>query len=612
MGPPAGRFCGFTNNLGEIMSILTFSNLSKEFHGEYIFNSLSGAVEKDSAIGIVGANGIGKTTLLKVLAGRLEASEGSVEGMRGLKIGYLQQEAIQAFAEKNNSIYEEMVMVFDPLVRKREQLKDLEEQLTLKGDSEELLERYGRLLEAYEEAGGYEYELTIEKTLEGLGFSSVEWTMPLTHCSGGQKTRALLARLLLEKPDLLILDEPTNHLDEEAVEWLEGKLLRWDKAVVIVSHDRYFLDSNAKQIWEMNIHGFEKFRGNYSSYVAQREERRERRQKTFDATVEFFLKEMFYIRRYIDKKTTQAKGRLKRLVRQVKAVEIGGPEALNRGWNDFLLSIDSDKMCGGISGSKWSVNETEKHIRALKCHNPYVKPMKMRINCTSHIPGRILSVRDIAVGYGEKILFSMEDGEILRGDRVALLGSNGCGKTTFLKNILGEIPLCRGEISMVGNVKVAYYAQSHDFLTEGRTVVEELMSHKAGLLEGEARSYLGAYLFSGDDVFKKTEMLSGGERGRLTLAILALREVNFLILDEPTNHLDIQSREILEEALLHFQGTIIFVTHDRYLINKMATRIWKIEEGVIIPFKGSYGAYQKMSVDREKDGSMKTLELDLS
>jgi len=576
------------------MSILTFSDLSKEFMGEYIFNNLSGAIESESTIGIVGPNGIGKTTLLRLISGKLESSGGIISRSRGLKIGYLQQEAIDAFAEKNNSVFEEMRTVFSHLITRREKLSQLEYEMSDGGDTEELLEQYGRELEAFETAGGYEYELNIEKTLEGLGFSSSEWNMPLTHCSGGQKTRALLGRLILEEPDLLIMDEPTNHLDAKAVEWLEGKLIRWDKALIVVSHDRYFLDHIAKQIWEMNIYGFEKFKGNYTSYIMQREERRIRRQKTFDATMEFFYKEMDYIRRFIDKKTTQAKGRMKRLVRQVKAVEIGGPEALDRGWNDFLLSINSDKMCGGISGSKWSVNDTERHIRALKCQNPYTKPMKMRIRCTDHFPKEVLKVRDITVGYGESILFSMEKGDIFNQNRIALLGPNGCGKSTFLKAILGEISVLEGKLHLGESIKIAYYAQSHDILNPENTVVEELMSHKQGLLEAEARNFLGQYLFSGDDVFKFTENLSGGERGRLTLAILALKEVNFLILDEPTNHLDIQSREILEDALEHFQGTILFVTHDRYLINQLATHIWNIDDNKIIPFRGSYEAYQKM------------------
>ena len=454
-------------------------------------------------------------------------------------------------------------------------------------------------MQSFEAAGGYEYELKIQKTLEGLGFSSSEWQMPLTHCSGGQKTRALLGRLLLEEPDLLIMDEPTNHLDAKAVEWLEGKLLRWEKALVVVSHDRYFLDHIARQIWEMNIYGLEKFKGNYSAYTKQRQERRIRREKTFEATMEFFFKEMNYIRRFIDKKTTQAKGRLKRLVRHVKAVEIGGPEALDRGWNDFLLSINSDKMCGGISGTKWSVNDTERHIRALKCQNPYTKPMKMRIQCTEHLPKQVLNVEKIKIGYGENVLFSLGKGAIFSKDRIALLGPNGCGKSTFLKAILGEISVLEGTLHLGENIKVAYFAQAHDILNPVNTVVEELMFHKQGLLEAEARNFLGQYLFSGDDVFKRTESLSGGERGRLTLAILALKDVNFLILDEPTNHLDIQSREILEDALEHFQGTILFVTHDRYLINQLATHIWNINDKKIIPFRGAYGEYLKIQSEIE-------------
>ncbi|MBT3275583.1 MAG: ABC-F family ATP-binding cassette domain-containing protein, partial [Spirochaetales bacterium] len=346
-------------------------------------------------------------------------------------------------------------------------------------------------------------------------------------------------------------------------------------------------------IWEMNSYGLEKFSGNYSAYSMQRIERRIRREKTFDATMEFFTKELHFIRRYIDKKTTQAKGRMKRLVRHVKAVEIGGPEALDMKWNEFLLES------GGISGSKWSVNELEEHIRKLKVHNPYIKPMSMRIRTTDHLPEKVLAVTNAVIGYPNNVLFVLEDGAISNQNRVALIGPNGTGKSTFLQTILGDVTVLDGEVVIGDSIKVGYFAQSHDLLDPEHSVVEELMSHKTGMLEAEARSYLGAYLFSNDDVYKKTKNLSGGERGRLSLAILALQEVNFLILDEPTNHLDIQSREILEDALLHFKGTILFVTHDRYLVDKIATHIWNINHGRIVPFEGPYAEYRNFLIEEK-------------
>ena len=573
------------------MAVLTFKDLSKDFAGEFIFTNLSGSIGENSTIGIVGPNGIGKTTLLQLLSRKQEASQGQISKKKSARIGYLPQEAIQAFAEKNNSIYEEMLTVFSHLVKKQKALRNLEAQLSNSDESGWLLEEYGQQLNAFEAAGGYEYELSIEKNLAGLGFSSAEWDMPLSHCSGGQKTRVLLCRLLLEEPDLLIMDEPTNHLDAQAVEWLEGRLLRWEKAIIIVSHDRYFLDNIVQQIWEMNIHGIEKFNGNYSAYTMQRNERRIRREKTFDATMEFFTAELDFIRRFIDKKTAQAKGRMKRLVRHVKAVEIGGPEALEKQWNVFL------EESGGISGASWSVNELERHIKALKCQNPYTKPMKMHIQTTEHLPEQVLTVTKAQIGYPGKKLFEIEEGEIRSQQRVALLGPNGTGKSTFLRTVLDEVPILDGFIKLGESTKVGYFAQAHDILDPAKSVVEELMSHKKGLLEAEARNYLGAYLFSNDDVFKLTRNLSGGERGRLTLAILALQRVNFLILDEPTNHLDIQSREILEDALLDFAGTILLVTHDRYLIDKIATHIWNIDNGKIVPFRGTYGDYRDFMED---------------
>ncbi len=575
------------------MPVLTFSNISKEYAGNFVFAGLSGSVEENSAIGIVGPNGIGKTTLLKLISGKEETSDGIVSKARSIGIGYLQQEAIEAFAEKENTVFEEMVAVFSHLIAMEEKLYSLEAEMGSDHSGESLLEEYGILQQKYEAAGGYEYTLQIEKTLEGLGFSSAERNMPLTHCSGGQKTRALLGRLLLEEPDLLILDEPTNHLDTQAVDWLEGVLLRWNKAIVIVSHDRHFLDSTAKEIWEMNSLGIERYKGNYSAYTMQRHERRIRREKIFDSTIDSFFKELFYIRRYIDKKTAQAKGRLKRLVRHVKAVEIGGPEALDKKWSEFSLET------GGVSNTKWSVNETERHIRALKCANPYTKPMRMRIETTRTLPEKVLIAEDLQIGYPSNPLFTIAYGEILGGNRVALTGPNGCGKSTFLRTLLKEMSPLAGKVVLGESIKIGYFAQSHDILDPARTVVEEIILHGKGMLEAEARGYLGKYLFSDEDVFKKTAALSGGERGRLTLAILALDRVNFLVLDEPTNHLDIQSREILEDALIHFKGAILFVTHDRYLIDRIATHIWNIDRGKISPFSGTYGEFMESLLKEE-------------
>lgn len=574
------------------MPVLTFSGVSKEYGGEYVFTGLSGAIHDTSAIGIVGPNGIGKTTLLKLISGKEEMSDGTVSKAKSTRIGYLQQEAIDAFGEKANTVFEEMVAVFSPLVAMEERLSILEAEMANDESLEATLEEYGALQQTYETAGGYDYTLRIQKTLEGLGFSSKDWGLPLTHCSGGQKTRALLGRLLLEEPDLLILDEPTNHLDTQAVEWLEGVLLRWEKSLVIVSHDRHFLDNTVRDIWEMNPLGIERYKGNYTAYAMQRDERRIRREKTFDATIEFFMKELSYVRRFIDKKTTQAKGRLRRLVRHVKAVEIGGPEALDMKWSDFSLES------GGVSSTKWSVNETERHIRALKCANPYARPMQMRIETTDHLSRKVVTAEEAQIGYPLAPLFRLDDGEILGGDRVALIGPNGCGKSTFLKTLLGEMPPLAGSVTLGESVKVGYFAQSHDILDPRRTVVEEIIVH-GGMLEAEARQYLGRYLFSGDDVFKTTGTLSGGERGRLTLALLALKKVNFLVLDEPTNHLDMQSREILEDALLHFTGTILFVTHDRYLIDKLATQIWHIDQGRLVPFPGTYSEFKASLLDAQ-------------
>ena len=567
------------------MAILTFHNLSKEFGGEYVFGNISGSIDETSRIGIVGPNGIGKTTLLKLIAGKLEPSTGTVAKGKSISIGFLHQEAIQAFADDSNTVFEEMLHVFEDLRKLRKTLRDLEANMSESSGLETLLEEYGTKLHAFEAAGGYEFEHRIKRTLSGLGFSESEFSMLLAHCSGGQQTRALLGRLLLEEADLLIMDEPTNHLDSQAVDWLEETLRKWEKAVAIVSHDRYFLDRTVDRIWEMNIFGIERYKGNYSAYTLQRAERRERREKTFNATLDFFYSELHFIRRFIESKTEQAKGRMKRLIRHVKAVEIGGPEALEKQWNVFL------EESGGISNSAWSVDELEWHIQQLKCQNPYTAPMRMRIHTTRHLPDLVVRARNAKIGYPGNTLFEISEVEIRGRQRAALVGPNGSGKSTFLRSLLGKVPIMGGTLELAETIRVGYFAQAHDTLNPDDTVVETLMSRKPEMLEAEARNYLGAYLFSNDDVYKLTRNLSGGERGRLTLAILALERINLLVLDEPTNHLDIQSREILEEALLEFGGTILLVTHDRYLIEKVATHIWDILDGRLTTFDGTYENY---------------------
>ena len=582
-----------------IMSILSISNLTQSYGDFDVFVGLNATISNDGKVGMVGPNGIGKTTLLRVLAGLDQASAGSVHTARETRIGYLRQEAMEAFAGRDNTIYTEMLTVFQGIKAREAELRELEHQMADQGADDSLLARYSAAQEAFERAGGYDYEVRISQVLQGLGFSKSDWEMRLAILSGGQKTRALLARLLLEQPDLLILDEPTNHLDVDAIEWLENTLKTWEGALLIVSHDRYFLDTVVNRIWEMSRTGVEEYRGNYSHYLQQRQERWALREAEFNAIRDKFLKELDYVKRNIarDSTTNMAKGRLRRLIREVKVVEAGGLSALNSmNWGQVMDEVD-------ISDSKWTVMDVEQHIKAL--HSPVVRPpdLSLRLPTSLRSGNLVLRTSQLTIGYPGTVLFDADAIELFRGECAALIGPNGTGKTTFLRTLTQQIDPLEGTIRFGASLKVGYFAQAHDKLNAENTVLDELLSHKHMLL-GPARNYLAQYLFRGDDVFKRVSMLSGGERARLALAILALDGANFLLLDEPTNHLDIPSQEVLQEVLEHFDGTVLLVSHDRYLIDRLATQIWALRDGKMTVFSGPYTEYvaaRTLQSAREKE-----------
>lgn len=575
------------------MSVVSFNKLDKSYTHFDVFSGLSGGVPKGASIGLVGPNGIGKTTLLRLIAGLERPTDGVLHVAKGTKIGYLQQEAVQAFEDHKNSVFEEMLTVFSELRREEARIRKMETNMA-SGASDELLGKYGAAQEAFEAGGGYDYELNIKKVLDGLGFNSSQWNMPLEHCSGGQKTRALLARLLLEQPDLLILDEPTNHLDTLATEWLEMMLKLWKGSLLIVSHDRYFLDNTVNIVWEMNASGLEIYRGNYSAYLQQREARWERRGKEFGQVKEMFLKELDFIKRNIDAATDQAKGRMKRLVRQVKAVEIAGASVVNQKWSEFM------KESGGISRQKWNVPALEKHIRDLVYPNPSIRKISMEFSSTKHIAEKVIRANNLTVGYPGNALFQAHEIEVGRGSRIALTGPNGSGKSTFLRLLVEELTPLSGDFRLGAALKIGYYAQTHDLLNRSNSVIDEIRAHDPGMQPPQARHYLARFLFHRDDVFKQVGDLSGGERGRLILAIMSLEKVNLLVLDEPTNHLDIQSQEVLEEALRKFEGTTILVTHDRYLIERVATEVWEIHNELLTVYKGNYSEYKRAKLEQSE------------
>lgn len=588
------------------MAILTFNNISQSFGDFDVFRGASASVPNEGKVGLVGPNGIGKTTLLLILAGETEPASGSIHMSKGTRLGYLPQEASRAFANATHTIFEELTTVFDELRQQAAKLRQMEQQMANGSVSDELMEQYSQLQISFETAGGYDYDLRIQQVLTGLGFSEDQWQMPLDHLSGGQKTRVLLGRLLLEKPDLLILDEPTNHLDVEAIEWLEGMLRIWEGAILIVSHDRYFLERVVNNIWELSRDGIETYRGNYSAYVLQREERWALRQRTFDDFLAHVHKEMDFIRRNIAGQRTQmAKGKLKRLSREVAAVLSAGLDALglldSKGW---LFA----KETTGVAGEAQSMRELEQQITLLRPPSPRTV-LKMRLT-PSHRSGElVLRTKALKVGYPGTPLFVSEDIELRRQECAALIGPNGVGKSTFLKTILEELEPLAGEIKLGASLQLAYFAQAHDRLNLENSVLDELLHHQPMLIS-EARSYLGRFLFSQDDVFKKVSALSGGERGRLALAILALDKANFLLLDEPTNHLDIDSQEVLQEALENYEGTTLMVTHDRYLVDRLATQVWELKNGRLRVFNGNYQEYlavREAEVAAEKETAIAEL-----
>src|SRR5713101_6753858 len=535
------------------MPILSVIQVGKSFGAERIFDGVSFQIDEHDRIGLVGPNGAGKSTLLNLLAGREEPDEGHIAMARNLRIGYLTQ---TTDFQPHNTLREEMLTVFAEVRDWERGLNELAIELeaaTATADSalhDQPLQRYDDLQTRFEHAGGYTYENRVAQVLDGLGFTREQQEAPVMNLSGGQQTRAALGKLLLQEPDLLLLDEPTNHLDLAALEWLEAYLTSWKGAMVVVAHDRYFLDKVASRTIEMAFGRIEEYPGNYTKYIHLREERMERRLREYEAQQEHIARTEEFIRRYkAGQRSREARGRQK-LLNRLERVE--RPRDFPEMHFEFSPVIDSGQL--------------------------------------------VLSTQKLAVGYANPgsepaTMVHVADLELLRGDRVGLLGPNGSGKTTLLRTIIGELQPIGGHVYPGHNVRIGYYSQTHSRLNAQRTIVDEIRQVSA-LSEEGARSFLGRFLFTGDDVFKPIGALSGGERSRVALALLTLQGSNFLVLDEPTNHLDLQSRQFLEEVLGEFEGTLLFVSHDRYFIDSLATKIWVIEDGVLIPYWGNYTDYR--------------------
>jgi ATP-binding cassette subfamily F protein 3 len=540
------------------MKVIVARDIVKYHGGDLkVLSGASLAVEAGEKIGLVGRNGAGKTTLLEILAGSSEADSGSVECVGGARVGMTSQ-SLYAGERGRLSIEEEIISAFAPLIEREKELKELEERLS-ENPSTALLERYGRLQGEFERDGGYEYRARAASTLSGLGFAPEDWKRPVGSFSGGEQGRIALARLLLEEPDLVLLDEPTNHLDLRAIEWLENFVKGAKSAVLVVSHDRYFLDAVAGSILDLEDGRLARYAGNYSKYVAEKKARAEQLARKAKANAE----RRAQLERFIEKNRAKAR----------KASQAKSKQKLL----DRMEKIEASKT--GTKNMKLDLGETARAGRV------------------------VLQMEDVRYAHEDSDGPLLEELELVleRGERVALLGSNGTGKSTIMRLATGELSPQRGSVRLGHNVTLAYQDQQLARLDDEKTVLQETMD-ATGLKAPEARDLLGAFLFSGEDVFKKVSSLSGGERNRLSLAEVVVSDANLLLLDEPTNNLDIPAREALEEALLDYRGTMFFISHDRYFLRKLATRVVELENKKLVNYLGGYDYYRSHRRLDSRDG----------
>ena len=536
------------------MIILQANKIERSFAGEVLFDNISLQVDERDRIALVGKNGAGKSTLLKILVGEEEPTSGEINKKRDLSLSYLAQDSR---FESSNTIYDEMLHVFDDLRKTEKTLRQMELEMGEKtgADLEKLMQDYDRLSEEFRQAGGFTYEADIRAILNGFKFDESMWQMKIEELSGGQNTRLALAKMLLEKPNLLVLDEPTNHLDIETIAWLENYLVNYSGALLIVSHDRYFLDKVATITLDLTKHSLDRYVGNYSSFVEQKEQKLLTEAKNYEKQQKEIAALKDFVNRNLVRASTTKRAQSRR--KQLEKMErLDKPEA---GTKSAHMTFHSDKASGNV----------------------------------------VLTVEEAAVGYDDQILSEPINLDIRKMNAVAIVGPNGIGKSTLIKSIVGQIPFIKGEARFGANVEVGYYDQTQSKLTPHNSVLDELWNDFKLTPEVEIRNRLGAFLFSGDDVKKTVGMLSGGERARLLLAKLSMENNNFLILDEPTNHLDIDSKEVLENALIDFDGTLLFVSHDRYFINRVATQVLELSEEGSTLYLGDYDYYLEKKAELE-------------
>ncbi|MEH7392618.1 ABC-F type ribosomal protection protein [Bacillus sp. JJ1503] len=547
------------------MILLQVNQLIKNFGAEVILSNIKLEVQTRDRIALVGRNGAGKSTLLKMIAGQMSYDSGDIIKPKEVEIGYLAQ---NTGLESERSIWDEMLTVFEHLQKLEKELRKLEGEMS---DPQAMAnpEKYERILKEYDdrqvqfkEQGGYQYESDIRSVLHGLNFQSFSYDTKISTLSGGQKTRLALGKLLLKKPDILILDEPTNHLDIDTLSWLEQYLLTYDGAILIVSHDRYFLDKVVSQVYELSRNQSKKYIGNYSSYLDQKAANYERDLKQFEKQQEEVAKLQDFIQRNLARASTTKRAQSRR--KQLERMEL----------MDRPLG-DEKSANFGFQIERQTGNE-------------------------------VLKVESVAVGYNDEMISKNISFRITRGESIALVGPNGIGKSTLLKTIIEKLPSLAGSIHYGSNIAIGYYDQEQAELTSNKRVLNELWDEYPLTPEKEIRTVLGNFLFSGDDVLKTVSTLSGGEKARLALAKLMMQKANFLILDEPTNHLDLDSKEILENALIDYPGTILFVSHDRYFINRITTKVLELHENGATEFLGDYDYYVEKKQEQEE---LKALDL---
>lgn len=541
--------------------LVSIQDISKYYGEKLVLQHVTADLEENDRIGLIGLNGAGKSTLIRLICGIEEPEEGSVFKKQDLSLGYLEQ---NAGLSSSHTIWEEMMLVFEPILNLERQLRQWEAKMAeLPPDAQayqQLAEEYARMQQHFENNGGYLTEVRVKSVLNGMGFSDKSVQTVVDTLSGGERTRLALAKLLLEEPDVLILDEPTNHLDFQTLQWLEEFLLGYKGAVLIVSHDRYFLDRTVGKIWEIEDHEMCAYSGNYTRYTQLKEEKLQRQQKEYDMQ----MKKAAELQDFIDRNMVRAStsNRAKSRLKTLEKLEIPDKPIWERKRVQFRFRFD-----------KQTVND-------------------------------VLSVQDMSltVGKGEKRkeLFTHFNLEVKRQERVAIIGANGMGKSSLLKAVLGRIPYQQGTVTWGKHVKIAYYDQENADVNPQNTVLEELWSRHTGDNEQVIRNMLGQVLLTGDNVYKQVGVISGGERAKLVFAIMMMEEGNVLVLDEPTNHLDLNTKEMLEKGLQEFEGTILFVSHDRYFLNKVATRIVDMQPEGIDFYDGNFDYYlEKRAVKQQ-------------